>query len=705
MKALSFVTLLICFSAAQLFAQPNPDTLWTRTYGGSYREWAKSVQQTADGGYVVAGQTTSFGAGNSDFYLAKTNSSGDTLWTRTYGGSYWDEACSVQQTADSGYIVAGWTESFGAGSSDFYLVKTNSQGDTLWTRTYGGNNGDWANSVQQTADGGYVVAGYTSSFGAGSHDFYLVRMNSLGDTLWTRTYGGSSWEQAFSVRQTSDSGYIIAGTTYSFGAGEIDFYLVKTNSSSDTLWTRTYGGSSTDYAYSVQQTADGGYIVAGRTGSFGAGSQDLYLVKTNSGGDALWTRAYGGSNWDEGYSVQQTADGGYIVAGWTQSFGAGYADFYLVKISSQGDTLWTRTYGGSNSDRAHSVQQTADGGYIVAGWTQSFGAGSYDFYLVKTGPEHYILVRSPNGGEEWRILQHDTVRWISYGFGGGVKVELNRNYPSGAWEILVDSTEDDGEEAVWVTDPPSVHCRVKVSALQDSLFDISDADFSIVCSQGYLALVRPSQPTVPVFSWNAGIVECPDSVSETFRLKNFGDEAIVVFQPLEPASADFSRTTTCPGSFVLAPGEMSTCEVTLTFDPLADGICPDTLLVQSDAMNQQGGYVRFPLSGQQISTPDSPQVVIITEGIDARLRWYPITQSIGDCSVSITAYLVFYRPTMSEPYYYHGYTTDTTYVHAGVVQFAGGMFYEVVAYVGPLALLMEIPPDATREEVLGVLGR
>jgi uncharacterized delta-60 repeat protein len=363
------------------FAQPNPDTLWTRTYGGSNGDGAYSVQQTADGGYVLAGITRSFGAGGVDFYLVKTNSQGEPLWTRTYGGSAEDTAYSVQQTADGGYVVAGRTVSFGAGSYDFYLVKTNGQGDTLWTRTYGGSSYDEATSVQQTADGGYIVVG------AGDDDFYLVKTNPLGDTLWTRTYGGISSDWAESVQQTADGGYIVAGFTESFGAAGSDFYLVKTNPLGDTLWTRTYGGSSYDWANSVDTTSDGGYIVAGTTESFGAGSKDFYLVKTNSLGDTLWTRTYGGSSSDGAGSVQQTADGGYIVAGYTSSFGAGMQDFYLVKTNSSGEPLWTRTYGGSSTDRAYSVQQTTDGSYVIAGFTASFGAGGYDFYLVKTGPE------------------------------------------------------------------------------------------------------------------------------------------------------------------------------------------------------------------------------------------------------------------------------------------------------------------------------
>ncbi|MFH1009691.1 MAG: hypothetical protein V1784_00475 [bacterium] len=306
--------------------------------------------------------------------------------------------------------------------------------DTLWTRTYGGSSGEDARSVQRTAEGGYVVAGYTYSFGAGESDFYLVKINSQGDTLWTRTYGGSSYESAYSVQQTEDGGYIVAGSTRSFGAGGEDFYLVKTSSSGDTLWTRTFGGSSQDVAHSVQQTADGGYIVAGYTESFGAGSRDMYLVKTNSQGDTLWTRTYGGSSTDVARSVQQTTDGGYIMAGYTESFGAGWRDFYLVKTNGQGDTLWTRTYGGSSEDWAASSQQTPDGGYIVAGYTNSFGAGSSDFYLVKTGPEEpWGLVISTIAGNvvlDW-LPQGGASSYNIYGatlpFVAGVLLDVTSN--------------------------------------------------------------------------------------------------------------------------------------------------------------------------------------------------------------------------------------------------------------------------------------
>jgi len=367
---------VLVFWTVPAFAQ---NVLWSRAYGGSGTDWGSSVQQTRDGGYIVSGHTYSFGAGGRDVYLIKTNSLGDTLWIRTYGGSGNEVGGCVQQTEDGGYIVAGHTYSFGAGGQDAYLIKTNSLGDTLWTRTYGGSENDRAVSVQQTRDGGYILAGYTYSFG-GSDDVYVIKTDFVGDILWSYAYGASG---AYSVQQTTDGGYIVAGEIGSYGAGGLDAYLVKIDSLGDTLWSRTYGGSEDDRGISALQTTDGGYIVAGYTESFGAGYIDVYLIKTDSLGDTLWAYTYGGSDEDVECFVQQTADGGYIVAGYTESFGSDGRDAYLIKTDSLGDTLWSYAYGGSGVEMASSVQQTEDQGYVVAGYTESFGAGSRDAMLTK----------------------------------------------------------------------------------------------------------------------------------------------------------------------------------------------------------------------------------------------------------------------------------------------------------------------------------
>jgi hypothetical protein len=388
MKRVIVGAILCLLCSTLLFAQA-PDTLWTRTYGGSDTETGWSVQQTTDGGYIIAGHTKSFGAGGHDVYLIKTDANGDTLWTRTYGGTGAERSYSVQQTKDGGYVIAGYTTSTLFDLADVYLIKTDANGDTLWTRTYGDTYYvDSGRSVQQTTDGGYIIAGHTFYTSGGSNsDIYLIKTDTSGNTLWTRTYGGSGAEYSESVQQTTDGGYIIAGYTNSFGADIYDVYLIKTDTSGNTLWTRTYGGNPFNMGLSVLQTIDSGYVIAGYTNSFGADGFDVYFIKADANGDTLWTRTYGGSNNDYGHSVHKSTDGGYVIAGCTKSFGAGGLDVYLIKTDANGDTLWTRTYGGSGAETGWSVQQTTDGGYIIAGYTNSFGAGDLDVWLIRIEAE------------------------------------------------------------------------------------------------------------------------------------------------------------------------------------------------------------------------------------------------------------------------------------------------------------------------------
>ena len=354
-----------------------------KTFGGPNTDIGYSVQQTVDGGYIVAGYTLSFGVGNRDVLLILTDVNGNTLWTKTYGGSNTDYALTVRQTTDRGFIIGAHSESFGAGSHDVYVIKSDPSGEIIWSKVYGGSSADGAYSIQQTKDGGYIISAHTSSFGAGQHDIYLIKTDSNGDTLWTKTYGGSGGDFLRDVHQTSDSGYILVAETLSFGVGQHDIYLVKTDERGNILWSKTYGGGSSDYGYSVTQTTDGGYIIAGYTKSFGAGMSDVLLVKIDGSGDISWAKTYGGSSSDYGYSVLQTSDGGYIVAGYTESYGLA-GDVYLVKTDSNGNHQWSRTFGGAGKDLSWSVQQSADGGFIITGYTTSFGSGNQDVYLIKT---------------------------------------------------------------------------------------------------------------------------------------------------------------------------------------------------------------------------------------------------------------------------------------------------------------------------------
>jgi len=360
-------------------------TGWQKTYGGSGDDRAYSIQQTTDGGYIIAGKTGDFYSG--DVYIIKLDKDGNKMWEKTFGGSGDDGAYSIQQTTDGGYIVAGWTNSFGAGNWDIYVIKLDANGNMVWEKTYGGNDYDLAYSIQQTTDGGYIVAGWTNSFGAGESDFYIIKPDENGNKVWEKTYGGNDYDLAYSIQQTTDGGYIVAGWTNSFGAGNWDIYVIKLDENGNKVWEKTYGGGGDDLAYSIQQTTDGGYIIAGGTNSFGAGDCDVYVLKLDEDGNMIWEDTFGGSNDDLANSIQQTKDGGYIVAGEKKSFGAGDRDVYIIKLDENGNMVWEKTYGGSGDDSANSIQQTKDGGYIVAGYTESFGAGGWDVYIIKMDAE------------------------------------------------------------------------------------------------------------------------------------------------------------------------------------------------------------------------------------------------------------------------------------------------------------------------------
>jgi pimeloyl-ACP methyl ester carboxylesterase len=310
---------------------------WQKTFSGSgdYDE-GYSVQQTSDGGYIIAGAAYTYYESppgeifcSSDVYLIKTNSNGNMQWQKTFGGGGDDSGSSVRQTSDGGYIIAGNT------GGSVYLVKTNSAGDMQWQKTF---DGYFGSSVQQTTDGGYIIAGSTISFGDFNGDVYLIKTNSAGNMQWQKTFGGHNGDFGYSVQQTTDGGYIITGETDSYGVGEGDVYLIKTNSSGDMQWQKTFGGSNIDWGNSVWQTSNGGYIIAGETYRFDpytGGNGSVYLIKTNSSGDMQWQKTFGGIYHDSGSSVQQTSDGGYIITGtaYTQVSEYSYnSKVYLIKL-------------------------------------------------------------------------------------------------------------------------------------------------------------------------------------------------------------------------------------------------------------------------------------------------------------------------------------------------------------------------------------
>jgi len=360
MKKIIYFTFCLLFLTSFQYLQAQ----WARTYGeGLPRYIKRCIQQTNDGGYVVLGEK------GSDFWILKLDIDGDIQWQRSYGQGRAVTAYSIQQTSDEGYIVAGDILSLVGTSDDCWIVKLDSDGDIEWQRIYGGNGIDTAYAVQQTSDGGYIVAGETWSLGANPYDFWILKLELDGDIEWQRTYGqsGSGIDRAYSIQQTSDGGYIVTGEASS------DIGVLKLDSNGDIEWQKTYGGDGWEEAYSIQQTSDGGYIVAGETSSFSAGDEDFLVLKLDSNGDIEWQRMFGGSESDSCHSIQQTSDGGYIAAGETESFGAGLTDFWVLKLDPNGNIEWQRTYGGSDYDEAYSVQEVSDEVYLVAGEADSFG--------------------------------------------------------------------------------------------------------------------------------------------------------------------------------------------------------------------------------------------------------------------------------------------------------------------------------------------
>jgi predicted secreted protein len=357
---------------------------WSKTYGGTGSDsGAGDIIQTSDGGYAISGDTASFGAGSTDYWLIKTDAAGNMQWNKTYGGSLAESDAAMCQTSDGGFALVGDTKSFGFGGQDVWLVKTDAVGNMEWNRTYGGLANDLGINVAQTSDGGYAVAGYTSSFGAGGIDFWLIKTDAAGNMQWNRTYGGPGSDYCFNVVQTSDGGYAVAGPTNSFGAGNYDIWLVKTDAAGNMQWNKTHGGTGMEWMDQMIPTVVGGYAIAGFTNSFGAGSSDVWLVKTDALGNMEWNKTYGGPGSDNGFHLTQTAEGGYAIIGSTSSFGAGGNDVWAIQTDVSGNILGNQTFGGTGTDDGRSIIQTIDGGYLLAGNTMSFGAGGSDFYVVK----------------------------------------------------------------------------------------------------------------------------------------------------------------------------------------------------------------------------------------------------------------------------------------------------------------------------------
>ena len=372
-------TLLLFVFAIVLTIKVNAQqSTFQKSVGGSQFEYGYAMQKTSDGGYVVGATTGSFGVSNYAFYVIKYDANGNALWNKIYfdnSGTGNDPINDIFQTSDGGYIAGGFKNTKAhPPTSVAYIVKTNSAGDTLWTRYWGGQDSTFTDFylVTQTSDGNILAGGYTTAFGVAGQNAFVIKLNvSTGDTLWTRVWGGSQHEWLYSMQETKDKGIILTGVT-GFGAGSEDILLIKTDANGNIKWAKTYGDSANQFGFGhcLQQTTDGGFIITGSGG---------FLMKTDSVGAIKWQKTFNFSPPFNGHALEQTADGGYIVGGWT---GTTIPQACMIKTDSMGNIKWSRFYGGTLGEKCFAVKQADDGGYFMSGQTSSFGTGT-DIYLVK----------------------------------------------------------------------------------------------------------------------------------------------------------------------------------------------------------------------------------------------------------------------------------------------------------------------------------
>lgn len=424
-KLLITLVIAMSFTSFNSATAQAPAIDWQKSLGGASYDVGMCAKSTPDDGYIVAGFTKSADGdifvnhGKSDYWVAKLDENGDIQWSNSFGGSKADSAHYISLTSDGGYIVAGASGSDNGdvsenkGSGDYWIVKIDAIGNLQWQKSYGGSDYDQANCVEQTSDGGYIVAGYSRSpndgdvtGNHGGNDYWVLKLDESGNLQWEKSLGGSYVEKGYSVKQKSDGSYVVSGASNSIDGdvtgnhGGFDYWVVSLDESGNLEWQKTYGGSLSDIG-SVLSIADDGFIITGQSESsdgdatFNNGKYDYWIVKTDFDGNLQWQKSYGGSGNDIAYSIDKTVDNGYIIAGFSDSNDGdvtnnhGGLDSWIIKLHSDGSLSWEKTLGGSTTDGASFLEQTLDGGYIVIGASNSIDGdvtgnhGGFDYWIVK----------------------------------------------------------------------------------------------------------------------------------------------------------------------------------------------------------------------------------------------------------------------------------------------------------------------------------
>jgi len=498
-------------------------------------------------------------------------------WEHNYGGSLRDWARSIRQTDDGGYIVAGYSESIDGdvtannGSWDFWILKLDELGELEWEKSYGGSDTDQASEIWQTTDGGYIVAGASTSSNGdvsgnnGGEDVWIIKLNATGDIEWDRNFGGSDNDRAETVQQTTDGGYIVAGYSDSQSGdvannyGNFDYWMLKLDATGNLVWEKNYGGTGADFAYSVTETTDGGFALAGSSFSVDTdvssnnGLYDYWIVKTDANGNIEWESNLGGEAEERAYHIAPASDGGYIIGGYTFSVGIdvgnnnGGTDYWIVKIDANGNFQWENTFGGAATETAFGLQEAFDGGYILAGYALSSDGDVSDNY----GNEDYWLVKlSVDGFLEWEKNFGGTDRDRAYAL---------RQANDGGYIMVGYSESDDldvggnnGGRDYWV---------VKLIPIENTLELGND---TLLCTGATLTL-DATQPNA-AYEWQDGstnfdlVVSTPGEYSvQVFREGCIFKDTIDIFYPTE--SLNIGNDT------LLCAGESVTLDATLTGVP------------------------------------------------------------------------------------------------------------------------------------------
>ncbi len=529
MKRRIFLLFLLITSSFS-FAQ-SPSLQWQKSLGGTGTDEARSVFSTSDGGSIIAGNSNSLNGdvignhGSYDYWLVKMDAAGNVQWKKTYGGSTSDKAYSVIQLSYGGFLVVGNASSTDGdvtgnnGSSDYWVVRLSATGAIIWQKSLGGSSTDIARGVIQTLDGKIMVIGYSRSSNGnitnarGGFDFWLTKLDTSGNLLWQKSYGGSKDDLAYTVKQAADSSYLIVGYTLS-NDGDVagqnhsaknDIWAVKTDKSGTLLWQKTLGGNSNDYANSFIQTNDKGYLVIGYTSSYDGdvfgnyGQDDLWVIKLDSSGATQWQKTYGGTDNDRANFAVETNDGGYVITGHSESndidlsSNYGNKDFWLLKISQAGNLEWKKSVGGNLEDNSYSVAQSNDGGIIAVGISASttndvtFNNGGDDFWIVKISN---LSVLAPKKKDIWFSGTTRTIKWKS---NGSTSLKIEYSVDGGTlYNTLVASTSSGSSQYAWniPNGINSTQCKIRITDISNSNnVASSDSLFSILTSP---AIISPN---------------------------------------------------------------------------------------------------------------------------------------------------------------------------------------------------------------------